>query len=111
MLFQCDDTGVVAAVRKGSAKELTVMHLLRVMWFFVAHYDIHLAIEHIAGTRNTAAHMLSRNRDSAILLSNPQANLLPSPVPQELTQALSPKAPDWTSPLFKQQFTIITSKV
>ena len=30
----------MAAIQKGSAKDDTAMHLLRCLWFFVAHYDI-----------------------------------------------------------------------
>ena len=43
-LFHCDNTGVVAAVKKGSAREPLVMHLLCSLWFFVAYYDIYAAI-------------------------------------------------------------------
>ena len=49
VLFQCDNTGVVAAVKKGTAKEELVMHLQHSLWFFVAHFDISVSIEHIAG--------------------------------------------------------------
>ena len=111
VLFQCDNTGVVAAVQKGAAKEPTVTQLLRVLWFFVAYYNIHVTIEHIPGAHNTTADMLSRNIIQQFFASNPQASLLPSPVPQELAQMLSPTAPDWTSPLFKQLFTSISIKV
>ena len=40
VLFKRDNTGVVAAVKKGSAREPLVMHLLHTLWFFVAHFDI-----------------------------------------------------------------------
>lgn len=49
---QCDNTGMVAAIQKGS--EL-VMHLLLSLWFFVAHFDLALSIEHIAGEKNCTA--------------------------------------------------------
>ena len=39
ILFQCDNTGVVAAVQKGSSKDDLVMHLLRCLWFFTAYFD------------------------------------------------------------------------
>ena len=52
VLFQCDNTGVVAAVQKGSAKEATVSHLLRVLWFFTAVFNVNLRIEHIPGKTN-----------------------------------------------------------
>ena len=47
VLFQCDNTGVVAAIKKGSAKEDRVMQLLRALWFFVAHFDISLLLSSI----------------------------------------------------------------
>lgn len=49
VLFQCDNTGVVAAVQKGTAKDDLVMHLLRCLWLFTAHYDVTIIMEHIAG--------------------------------------------------------------
>ena len=61
ILFQCDNSSVVAALQKGSAKDNTVMHLLRCLSFFVAHYNIALMSEHIAGLDNCTADHLSRN--------------------------------------------------
>ena len=55
VLFQCDNTVVAAAVSKSSAKEPVVMHLLRSMWFFVAHFDISISIEQISGVCNEVA--------------------------------------------------------
>ena len=31
--FQCDNMSVVAAIKRGTAKDDTVMHLLRCLWF------------------------------------------------------------------------------
>ena len=109
--FQCDNMGVVKAVEKGSSKELVVPHLLRLMWFFVAHYDIDIHIEHIAGAENIAADNLSRNMMLQFFSSNPQADRLPTPLPQELIRIVSVTPPDWTSPLFSQLFNTIISKV
>ena len=39
VLFQCDNTGVVVAIKKGSSKEDRVMQLLCALWFFVAHFE------------------------------------------------------------------------
>ena len=55
------------------------MHLLRSLWFFVATFDIHIVTEHIAGTNNGRADMLSRNHVTQFLCSNPQATPLPTP--------------------------------
>ena len=59
VLFRCDNTGVVAAVKRGVAKEDSVMHLLRYLWFFTAYYDISLLCEHITGITNNLADHLS----------------------------------------------------
>ena len=73
VLFQCDNTGVVAAVKKGSAKEATVSYLLRVLWFFTAVFNVNLRIEHIPGKTNCAADDLSRFNMQSFFGSNPQA--------------------------------------
>ena len=61
VLFQCDNFGVVSALRKGSAKETTVMHPLHFLWFFVAYYDIEVLAEHIPGISNPTADHLSQD--------------------------------------------------
>ena len=38
-----------------------MMHLLRTLWFFVAHFDVSINIEHVPGIHNGAADTLSRN--------------------------------------------------
>ena len=50
--YHCDNSSVVAALSKGSAHDIVVMQLLRCLWFFIAHYDIHIICEHIAGSKN-----------------------------------------------------------
>ena len=49
ILFQCDNMSVVAAIKNGSAKDDTVMHLLRCLWFFVVYYDLDTTATHIPG--------------------------------------------------------------
>ena len=108
VLFQCDNLGLVAAITKGSSKDQTVMHLLRTLWFFIAVFDIHIVAEHITGVSNRRADMLSRNNVTQFLLTNPQAKLLPTPVPLPLLHIISPQGPDWpdwTSHSFRQWFT------
>ena len=102
-LFQCDNAGLVAAIKKGSSKDQTVMHLLRSMWFFTALFDIEMTIEHIPGVSNTAADMLSRNNITHFLLSSPQADKLPTPIHPLLNFIVSPTGPDWTSSIFRQK--------
>ena len=110
VLFQCDNTGVVAAIKKGSSKEDRVMQLLCALWFFVAHFDISIASEHIAGAQNTAANQLSWSDMQLSFLSNPQASWLPTPFLMELLQIVSVSSPDWTSPAFTQLFSTIIKR-
>ena len=74
------------------------MHLLRCLWFFTAHYDIVVNIEHIPGESNCAADHLSRNRVQSFFLSVPLTSLLPPPLPPKLMELAMGSNPDWTSP-------------
>ena len=58
--MQCDNLSVAAAIKKGAARDSTVMHLFWVPLVFVAHYDILLIPEHIPGVSNMTADHLSR---------------------------------------------------
>ena len=78
ILIQCDNMGVVAAVSKGSSKEPLAMHLLQCLWFFTAHYDTSLTIEHIPGVLTEAADHLSRNNLIAFRIVSPHAGSAPS---------------------------------
>ena len=78
ILFQCDNSGVVASIHKGSCKDLQVMHLLRTLTFFTAYYDIEILEEHIPGVTTTTADHLSRNSMSLFFRLNPQAHPLPT---------------------------------
>ena len=59
VLCKCDNSSMVAALSNGIAKDNTVMHLLRVLWFFIAHYDIELLPKHIPDVANCTADHLS----------------------------------------------------
>ena len=102
VLFQCDNTGVVAAVQKGLVNEAKVAYLLRVLWFFTAvFFSINLRIEHIASKLNCVADNLLCYNMQSFFGSNPQATTLPVPFPEPLLELLSASNPDWTSPVFR----------
>jgi len=52
--FHCDNSSVVDSVTKGSSKEVMVMHLLRCLWFFSAHFDIRISARYIQHCRRPA---------------------------------------------------------
>ena len=105
VLIECDNSSVVAAVNKHYAREQKVMHLLRSLWFFVAHFDINVKCKHIAGVNNSTADYLSRGNLHSFFHLHPQATHQPTPLPLPLLQILTAGGPDWTSLLFRQLFT------
>ena len=90
VLFQCDNSSVVASIHKRSCKDLQVMHLLHTLTFFTAYYDTEIMAEHIPGVTNTTADHLSRNIMLMFFCLNPQAHPLPTPLPPPLLAMLTP---------------------
>ena len=109
--FECDNTSVVTAIRKGSARDDTSMHLLRCLWYFVAHYDIDITNVHVAGVTNCTADHLSRHHMSLFFSLNPQADIAPTTLSAALKDIVASPNLDWTSAAFRQLFSIITGKV
>ena len=106
---QCNNTGAVSVINKGSSKNKTTMHLLRCLWFFAALFQIRIIITHIPGIANAAADMLYRNLLPQFQEAYPQASQFPSYVPILLLTLLSPSQLDWTSPGFLSLFQKILS--
>jgi hypothetical protein len=52
---------VVSVVNSGYARDTAMMHLLRCLFFMVAHFHIQVKATHLAGVSNVAADTLSRN--------------------------------------------------
>ena len=102
--FFCDNLGLVDSIWKGASKDNIVMHLLICLWFFTAHYDIHITITHLRGVQNTAADLLSRNKLQQFFILHPTASRLPTPIPLCLAQIISPRQLDWTSSHFLRYF-------
>jgi len=102
--FRCDNSSVVDSINKGSSKEPTVMHLLRCLWFFSAHFDVKILASHIPGVSNTAADKISRNQSKEFLRSNPDAARVPVLIPTPLLKIISPRRLDWTSSSFVRHF-------
>ena len=104
VLVRSDNAAVVAALSSGSAKDALLMHLLRCLHFYLAHYDICLAARHLAGVENTAADALSRDNLTVFFQCQPQANPSPSPLHPALKELLLLQSPDWLSPTWRALF-------
>ena len=87
------------------------MHLLRSLWFFIAHYDIQLIPKHIPGVTNKTAHHLSLCHRHYYFLQNPHASPTPSAMYPTILQILHSQGLDWTSPQFHKLVTTITKEV
>lgn len=98
----CDNAAVVAVVRSGSSRDQGVMHLLRCLFFFLAHHQIVLAPVHIPGRLNEAADSLSRNALPSFRQLIPAAQADPTPLAEELMAALVTEQPDWTSEAWRR---------
>uniref|UniRef100_A0A1X7SK10 RNase H type-1 domain-containing protein n=1 Tax=Amphimedon queenslandica TaxID=400682 RepID=A0A1X7SK10_AMPQE len=99
-----DNQAVVSALATRSAKDPFLSHLLRSLFFFLAHYNISYRAQHIAGKRNRAADALSRNKLNEFLSVFPQAPKSPSPIPGSLLSMLLDIKLQWTSTHWKELF-------
>ena len=81
--FHVDNLSVVVALKKGSSKEPSgiVMHLLRCLSFFSAHFQFTFSSVHVPGFCNGVADAISRNKlfDLPTQISGIQA--IPSLIP------------------------------
>ena len=102
--FQCDNANLVIAINKGSSKDKFVMHLLRSLSFFVAHFDIYLTATHLPGVINVTADHLSRGNLHQAFQVTPTLSLKPTAIPPSAIQLISPHRLDWIFPHFPQLF-------
>ena len=98
ILCQCDNAAVVAVVNSGSAKDPLLMHFMRILFFLAAKCRFALRAKHIAGSTNSAADAISRNRLSLFFTLFPQAQPTPTELPPALLNLFLIQRPDWLSP-------------
>ena len=84
LLVTSDNIAVVAALTSGAGKDTTLMHLLRCLHFFLAHFDIRLIGRYLAGEDNSAADALSRTagRPFSITVATGSQGTAATPVPR-----------------------------
>ena len=69
----CDNAAVVAAVNKGSARDPSLVRLLRILAFLCAVLNITVTAQHLPGVQNVVADVLSRNYSLPSILRPPQS--------------------------------------
>ena len=80
------------------------MHLLRSLWFFVAHFDIYVTASHLPGLINITADHLSRGNMAQPFAVTPTLAQHPTLIPPSAMRLILPQLLDWTSPSFLQLF-------
>ncbi|XP_071948797.1 uncharacterized protein [Antedon mediterranea] len=81
ILFRCDNSAVVAVINKKSAKDKTLMRLIRRLVLICLQYNIQFRAMHIPGVDNVLADLLSRKKFTAALESFPSISPNPIHVP------------------------------
>ena len=92
----CDNEAVVTIINSGYTQEPFLMHLLRCI-FLSAKFEFSLTAAHVPGRKNTLADAISRDNATLFLSLSPQADRMPSEVPQDLIDKLLVEKLDWTS--------------
>ena len=100
---QCDNMAVVAVVNAGYSRDKSMMHLMRCLFFLVAHFHVQIRACHVREVDNVAADALSRNDIPHFLQVVPDAGQ-PIAIPQGLVDLLVREQPDWTSSRWAQLF-------
>ena len=109
---KCDNQAVVHALNNRSCRDPSLMHLLRTLFFFEAHFQFSLQAVHIAGKDNNLADDLSRNNLSSFMQACPQSPAKsPTMVPSPLRDLLLSSKPDWNSPTWTRLFKDILRRV
>ena len=105
--FNCDNAAVVSVISAGSAKDPTLTHLLRCLFFLEARYKFQAVAAHVPGVQNTLADALSRDNVPLFFCLAPQASRTPSPIPEELVNTLvTPR--HWTHDTWISWFSTIS---
>ncbi len=100
--FLSDNMAVVHSLKKGSAKDPHLSHLLRCLFFLEAHFRFEHRADHIPGKLNVAADALSRNDVTTFFSLAPQVHHpLGSKVPPSLVELLDNQGLNWIFPRWK----------
>lgn len=94
-----------------SSNDPFIMHLLRSIHFFLAHWEVHLTASHIPGKLNVIADALSRNHMQVFKKEAPMASPNPSHIPMVLQEMLITQRPDWCSQAWKSKLRSLLTMV
>lgn len=107
VLCRTDNSAVVSMLRTRTSKTKAIMHLIRCLHFFEAHFERHIVSVHIPGIHNERADDLSRNHLYSFMQKMPEADRTPTVIPSALLNLLFILKPDWLSVEWKRLFKAI----
>jgi len=84
ILFKCDNQAIVAVINKQSARDPTIMSLLRPLVLNLMLHNVKFRASYIRSEHNTIADALSRFQEDAAMLVSYGLRPSPWPVPQKL---------------------------
>ena len=99
-----DNSAAVAILNSGYSKEGQIMHLVRCLFFIMAHFQFTLVARHIPGSQNKLADAISRNNLQSFLSQSQEANPVSAVIHEALVELLITAQPDWTSPSWSRLF-------
>ena len=92
-------------INRGSCKDAELMHVMRCLSFYAAHYCFSFHAVHIAGVDNTAADALSRGNLATFFSHCPQASPQPTALSPAVVEMALYSKPDWISQEWRTLFT------
>ena len=106
-----DNTAVVFAINKGSARDPQLMRLLRTLFFLCASFNMTVVARHVPGALNSSADALSRNNQALFLALNLQASQSPKEVPAALQNLVFRIEVGWTSAEWTKLFKLTLQRM
>ena len=104
VIAQCDNMAVVAVINSIYAKDPTLSHMLRCLFFIETQCGFSVRAVHLPGVHNMLADNLSRNELQLFLERMPASEREPTFIPSSLLQWLLHPSMDWTSPRWTALF-------
>ena len=97
MLVWCENIAEVSMINHGSSSNRDVMHLACCLAFIKAKLEFELFATPFPGVHNPIADALSHNHMDLFHSLLPQADAIPTAIPEALLDLLIVSRPDWTS--------------
>ena len=108
--WRCDNQAAVRVILTRLCRDNAMMHLLRCLFFFEAHYQFQVVAVHVPGKENVLADDLSRDHLSSFLSKAPQMAQVASTFPQQLPAVLLTPG-NWMCPRWTKTFASFFNEV